>query len=174
MIYGPRARRDHRGRRKGGAHPCRATIPPRPCSRSGSVFVVSGLAFKRGRGALPHVDPRRVPRRALGRDALHQHRTKLAAFAMAIRLLVNALQPLRGHAQFRAAGRTCSSSFRCCPWRSGTSPRSRRATSSACSPIRHLAHGLYAARPAIGIVGGNALSAPEAWSSAMFYAWCTC
>ena len=68
---------------------------------------------------------------------------KLAAFAMAMRLLVNGLFELADQWQamlmFLAIGSIVL----------GNIARSRKATSSACSPIGYLPHGLHAAGPAL-------------------------
>jgi NADH-quinone oxidoreductase subunit N len=138
----------------------------------GLVFIVSGLAFKVGV----------VPFHMWIPDVYHGAPSsvtlfvstgpKLAAFAMAIRLLVNALQPLAGDPIHFPSG-----------WQDmlvilsvlsmGIGNLAAIAQTNikrmlAYSTISHMGFMLLGLLS--GIVGGNALSAAEAWSSAMFYA----
>jgi len=72
MIYGATGTLEITEVARRSARILQADHPSKAVLAFGLVFVVSGLAFQGGRGAVPHVDPGRVPRRALGRDALHQ------------------------------------------------------------------------------------------------------
>ena len=132
----------------------------------GLVFVVAGLAFKLG--AVPfhmwvpdvyHGAPTAV-------TLLIGRRPKLAAFAITIRLLVERRCSALGARLAADAG----AARRRCRWRSATSPRSRRPTSSACSPIRRSRNmGFMLLGLLSGVVDGNRLNRDDAYSAAMFY-----
>jgi NADH-quinone oxidoreductase subunit N len=138
----------------------------------GLVFVVSGLAFKVGV----------VPFHMWIPDVYHGAPSavtlfistgpKLAAFAMAVRLLVNALPSLAGNTPQLPGG-----------WQDmlvilsvlsmGIGNLAAIAQTNikrmlAYSTISHMGFMLLGLLS--GIVGGNTLSAAEAWSAAMFYA----
>jgi len=131
----------------------------------GLVFVVSGLAFKVGV----------VPFHMWIPDVYHGAPSavtlfistgpKLAAFAMAIRLLANALPALAADWQpmlmilsvlSMAIGNLAAIA------------QTNIKRMLAYSTISHMGFMLLGLLS--GVVGGNTLSAPEAWSSAMFYA----
>src|SRR5206468_1913999 len=96
----------------------------------------------------------------------------LAAFAMAIRLLVNALQPLSGDTpQFQSGWQDMLVVLSVLSMAIGNLAaiaQSNIKRMLAYSTISHMGFMLLGLLS--GIVGGNALSAAEAWSSAMFYA----
>jgi NADH-quinone oxidoreductase subunit N len=147
-----------------------------PSSKSvlalGLVFVVSGLAFKVGV----------VPFHMWIPDVYHGAPTavtlfistgpKLAAFAMAIRLLVNGLQPLAGDTpQFQSGWQDMLIILSVLSMAIGNLAaiaQSNIKRMLAYSTISHMGFMLLGLLS--GIVSGNALSATEAWSSAMFYA----
>jgi NADH-quinone oxidoreductase subunit N len=131
----------------------------------GLVFIVSGLAFKVGV----------VPFHMWIPDVYHGAPSavtlfvstgpKLAAFAMAVRLLVNALPSLASDWQPMLVILSVLSM--------GLGNLAAIAQSNikrmlAYSTISHMGFMLLGLLS--GIVGGNTLSAAEAWSSAMFYA----
>ena len=66
----------------------------------GLVFVLAGLAFKISRGAVPHVDARRLRRRAdAGDDVLRHARPRSPRIALTVRVALEALRhrrPTRG------------------------------------------------------------------------------
>ncbi|HTQ76341.1 MAG TPA: NADH-quinone oxidoreductase subunit NuoN [Burkholderiales bacterium] len=138
----------------------------------GLVFIVSGLAFKVGV----------VPFHMWIPDVYHGAPSsvtlfvstgpKLAAFAMAIRLLVNALQPLAGETlQFPSGWQDMLVILSVLSMAIGNLAaiaQSNIKRMLAYSTISHMGFMLLGLLS--GIVGGNALSAAEAWSSAMFYA----
>jgi NADH-quinone oxidoreductase subunit N len=138
----------------------------------GLVFVVSGLAFKLGV----------VPFHMWIPDVYHGAPSpvtlfistgpKLAAFAMAIRLLVNALHPLSGDTpQFQSGWQDMLVVLSVLSMAIGNLAaiaQSNIKRMLAYSTISHMGFMLLGLLS--GIVGGNALSAAEAWSSAMFYA----
>ena len=138
----------------------------------GLVFIVSGLAFKVGV----------VPFHMWIPDVYHGAPSavtlfistgpKLAAFAMAIRLLVNALQPLSGDTpQFPSGWQDMLVVLSLLSMAIGNLAaiaQSNIKRMLAYSTISHMGFMLLGLLS--GIVGGNALSAAEAWSSAMFYA----
>jgi NADH-quinone oxidoreductase subunit N len=147
-----------------------------PSSKSvlalGLVFVVSGLAFKVGV----------VPFHMWIPDVYHGAPSavtlfistgpKLAAFAMAIRLLVNGLEPLAGDPVLFPSGwqdmLVVLSVLSMAIGNLAAIAQSNIKRMLAYSTISHMGFMLLGLLS--GVVGGNALSAPEAWSSAMFYA----
>jgi NADH-quinone oxidoreductase subunit N len=147
-------------------HPSKAVLA------FGLVFVVSGLAFKVGV----------VPFHMWIPDVYHGAPSavtlfistgpKLAAFAMAIRLLVNALQPLSGDTpQFQSGWQDMLIILSVLSMAIGNLAaiaQSNIKRMLAYSTISHMGFMLLGLLS--GIVSGNALSAGEAWSSAMFYA----
>ena len=131
----------------------------------GLVFVVSGLAFKVG--VVPfHMWIPDVYQGAPSAVTLFiSTGPKLAAFAMAVRLLVNALPPLAFQWQpmliilsvlSMAIGNLVAIA------------QTNIKRMLAYSTISHMGFMLLGLLS--GIVGGNSFSAAEAWSSAMFYA----
>src|SRR5207302_531546 len=134
--------------------------------------VVSGLAFKVGVvpfhmwiPAVYHAAPSAV-------TLFISTGPKRAAFAMAIRLLVNALQPLSGDTpQFQSGWQDMLVVLSVLSMAIGNLAaiaQSNIKRMLAYSTISHMGFMLLGLLS--GIVGGNALSAAEAWSSAMFYA----
>jgi NADH-quinone oxidoreductase subunit N len=131
----------------------------------GLVFIVSGLAFKVGV----------VPFHMWIPDVYHGAPSavtlfistgpKLAAFAMAIRLLVNALPALAADWQPMLV---ILSVLSMAIGNLAAIAQSNIKRMLAYSTISHMGFMLLGLLS--GIVGGNTLSAPEAWSSAMFYA----
>jgi NADH-quinone oxidoreductase subunit N len=131
----------------------------------GLVFVVSGLAFKLGV----------VPFHMWIPDVYHGAPSsvtlfvstgpKLAAFAMAIRLLVNALPSLAADWQPMLV---ILSVLSMAIGNLAAIAQSNIKRMLAYSTISHMGFMLLGLLS--GIVNGNALSAAEAWSSAMFYA----
>jgi NADH-quinone oxidoreductase subunit N len=138
----------------------------------GLVFVVSGLAFKVGV----------VPFHMWIPDVYHGAPSavtlfistgpKLAAFAMAMRLLVNALPSLAGDTpQFPSGWQDMLVILSVLSMGLGNLAaiaQSNIKRMLAYSTISHM--GFMLLGLVSGIVGGNALSAHEAWSAAMFYA----
>ena len=138
----------------------------------GLVFVVSGLAFKVGV----------VPFHMWIPDVYHGAPSavtlfistgpKLAAFAMAMRLLVNALPSLSGDTpQFPSGWQDMLVILSVLSMGIGNLAaiaQSNIKRMLAYSTISHMGFMLLGLLS--GIVGGNALSAHEAWSAAMFYA----
>jgi NADH-quinone oxidoreductase subunit N len=138
----------------------------------GLVFIVSGLAFKVGV----------VPFHMWIPDVYHGAPSavtlfistgpKLAAFAMAIRLLVNGLPSLAGSTpQFPSGWQDMLVILSVLSMAIGNLAaiaQSNIKRMLAYSTISHMGFMLLGLLS--GIVGGNALSAAEAWSSAMFYA----
>ena len=165
MIYGATGTLEITGVAKGAARILQSDHPSKIVLAFGLVFVVSGLAFKLGV----------VPCHMWIPDVYHGAPSavtlfistgpKLAAFAMAIRLLVNALPSLAADWQpmliilsvlSMAIGNLAAIA------------QSNIKRMLAYSTISHMGFMLLGLLS--GIVGGNALSAGEAWSSAMFYA----
>jgi len=147
-----------------------------PSSKSvlalGLVFIVSGLAFKVG--AVPfHMWIPDVYHGAPSAVTLFVSTgPKLAAFAMAMRLLVNGLQPLAGDpSQFPSGWQDMLIILSVLSMAIGNLAaiaQSNIKRMLAYSTISHMGFMLLGLLS--GVVGGNALSAPEAWSAAMFYA----
>jgi NADH-quinone oxidoreductase subunit N len=138
----------------------------------GLVFIVSGLAFKVG--AVPfHMWIPDVYHGAPSAVTLFiSTGPKLAAFAMAIRLLVNALPSLAGNTPQFASGwqdmLIILSVLSMAIGNLAAIAQTNIKRMLAYSTISHM--GFMLLGLVSGIVGGNALSAAEAWSSAMFYA----
>ncbi|HET7766907.1 MAG TPA: NADH-quinone oxidoreductase subunit NuoN [Burkholderiales bacterium] len=137
----------------------------------GLVFVVSGLAFKVG--AVPfHMWIPDVYHGAPSAVTLFiSTGPKLAAFAMAVRLLVNALPSLAGDTpQFPSGWQDMLVILSVLSMGIGNLAaiaQSNIKRMLAYSTISHM--GFMLLGLVSGIVGGNALSAHEAWSAAMFY-----
>src|SRR5882672_4613605 len=143
-----------------------------PVLAFGLVFIVSGLAFKVGV----------VPFHMWIPDVYHGAPSavtlfistgpKLAAFAMAMRLLVNALPSLAGNTpQFPSGWQDMLVILSVLSMAIGNLAAIAQTNIKrmlAYSTISHMGFMLLGLLS--GIVGGNALSAAEAWSSAMFYA----
>jgi NADH-quinone oxidoreductase subunit N len=165
MIYGATGTLEITEVAKGAAGILQRDHPSKIVLAFGLVFVVSGLAFKVGV----------VPFHMWIPDVYHGAPSavtlfistgpKLAAFAMAIRLLVNALPSLAADWQpmliilsvlSMAIGNLAAIA------------QTNIKRMLAYSTISHMGFMLLGLLS--GIVGGNALSAGEAWSSAMFYA----
>jgi len=173
MIYGATGTLDITEVARGTARILRGDDPSRKAVLAfGLVFIVSGLAFKVGV----------VPFHMWIPDVYHGAPSavtlfistgpKLAAFAMAIRLLVNALQPLSGDTlQFQSGWQDMLIILSVLSMAIGNLAaiaQSNIKRMLAYSTISHMGFMLLGLLS--GIVGGNALSAAEAWSSAMFYA----
>ena len=165
MIYGATGTLEITEVAKGAARILQSDHPSKIVLAFGLVFVVSGLAFKVGV----------VPFHMWIPDVYHGAPSavtlfistgpKLAAFAMAIRLLVNALPSLAADWQpmliilsvlSMAIGNLAAIA------------QTNIKRMLAYSTISHMGFMLLGLLS--GIVGGNTLSASEAWSSAMFYA----
>jgi NADH-quinone oxidoreductase subunit N len=131
----------------------------------GLVFVVSGLAFKVG--VVPfHMWIPDVYHGAPSAVALFiSTGPKLAAFAMAVRLLVNALPALAGDWQPMLVILAVLSMTLGNLAAIAQSNIKRMLAYSTISHMGFMLLGLLS-----GIVGGNTLSAHDAWSAAMFYA----
>jgi NADH-quinone oxidoreductase subunit N len=165
MIYGATGTLEITEVAKGAARILQSDHPSKIVLAFGLVFVVSGLAFKVG--AVPfHMWIPDVYHGAPSAVTLFiSTGPKLAAFAMAIRLLVNALPSLAADWQpmliilsvlSMAIGNLAAIA------------QSNIKRMLAYSTISHMGFMLLGLLS--GIVDGNALSAGEAWSSAMFYA----
>ncbi len=172
MIYGATGTLEITEVAKGAARILQSDHPSGAVLAFGLVFVVSGLAFKVGV----------VPFHMWIPDVYHGAPTavtlfistgpKLAAFAMAIRLLVNGLQPLAGDTpQFQSGWQDMLIILSVLSMAIGNLAaiaQSNIKRMLAYSTISHMGFMLLGLLS--GIVSGNALSAAEAWSSAMFYA----
>ncbi len=172
MIYGATGTLEITEVAKGAARILQSDQPSGAVLAFGLVFVVSGLAFKVGV----------VPFHMWIPDVYHGAPTavtlfistgpKLAAFAMAIRLLVNGLQPLSGDTpQFQSGWQDMLIILSVLSMAIGNLAaiaQSNIKRMLAYSTISHMGFMLLGLLS--GIVSGNALSAAEAWSSAMFYA----
>ncbi|TMH22247.1 MAG: NADH-quinone oxidoreductase subunit NuoN, partial [Betaproteobacteria bacterium] len=172
MIYGVTGTLEITEVARGAARVLQGDHPSKTVLAFGLVFVVSGLAFKVGV----------VPFHMWIPDVYHGAPSavtlfistgpKLAAFAMAIRLLVNALQPLSGDTpQFPSGWQDMLVVLSLLSMAIGNLAaiaQSNIKRMLAYSTISHMGFMLLGLLS--GIVGGNALSAAEAWSSAMFYA----
>ena len=125
-LWRDRLARTGRDRQVGGDAGCgtdRAAVRPRVPDRRRRLQV--------RRRAVPHVGAGRLSRRADARDACSWDPRRRSPRSR----LPSGCWP-KGWADCTRAGRTCWSWSRCCRWRSATSSRSRRPTSSACSRIR--------------------------------------
>ncbi len=172
MIYGATGTLEITEVAKGAARILQGDQPSGAVLAFGLVFVVSGLAFKVGV----------VPFHMWIPDVYHGAPSavtlfistgpKLAAFAMAIRLLVNGLQPLSGDTpQFQSGWQDMLIILSVLSMAIGNLAaiaQSNIKRMLAYSTISHMGFMLLGLLS--GIVSGNALSAAEAWSSAMFYA----
>ena len=172
MIYGATGTLEITEVARGVARILQSDHPSKVVLAFGLVFVVSGLAFKVGV----------VPFHMWIPDVYHGAPTavtlfistgpKLAAFAMAIRLLVNGLQPLSGDTpQFQSGWQDMLVVLSVLSMAIGNLAaiaQSNIKRMLAYSTISHMGFMLLGLLS--GIVGGNALSAADAWSSAMFYA----
>jgi NADH-quinone oxidoreductase subunit N len=172
MIYGATGTLEITEVARGAARILRSDDPSKAVLAFGLVFIVSGLAFKVGV----------VPFHMWIPDVYHGAPSavtlfistgpKLAAFAMAIRLLVNALQPLSGDTpQFQSGWQDMLVILSVLSMAIGNLAaiaQSNIKRMLAYSTISHMGFMLLGLLS--GIVGGNAFSAAEAWSSAMFYA----
>ncbi|HEX9193746.1 MAG TPA: NADH-quinone oxidoreductase subunit NuoN [Burkholderiales bacterium] len=172
MIYGATGTLEIPEVAKGAARILLNDHPSKPVLAFGLVFVVSGLAFKVG--VVPfhmwipdvyHGAPSSV-------TLLISTGPKLAAFAMAIRLLVNGLPSLAGDtAQFQSGWQDMLIILSVLSMGIGNLAAIAQANIKrmlAYSTISHMGFMLLGLLS--GIVGGNELSAADAWSAAMFYA----
>lgn len=165
MVYGATGTLQIGEVAKGVARILQADHPSKAVLAFGLVFIVSGLAFKVGV----------VPFHMWIPDVYHGAPSavtlfistgpKLAAFAMAIRLLVNALPLLAADWQPMLV---ILSVLSMAIGNLAAIAQTNIKRMLAYSTISHMGFMLLGLLS--GIVGGNALSAAEAWSSAMFYA----
>jgi NADH-quinone oxidoreductase subunit N len=165
MIYGATGTLEITEVAKGAAHILQSDHPSKIVLAFGLVFVVSGLAFKVGV----------VPFHMWIPDVYHGAPSavtlfistgpKLAAFAMAIRLLVNALPSLAADWQPMLV---ILSVLSMAIGNLAAIAQTNIKRMLAYSTISHMGFMLLGLLS--GIVGGNTLSGGEAWSSAMFYA----
>ncbi len=157
MIYGATGTLQITEVARGTARILQSDHPSKAVLAFGLVFVVSGLAFKVGV----------VPFHMWIPDVYHG-----APSAVAIRLLVNALQPLSGDTpQFPSGWQDMLIVLSVLSMAIGNLAaiaQSNIKRMLAYSTISHMGFMLLGLLS--GIVSGNALSAGEAWSSAMFYA----
>ena len=172
MIYGATGTLQIADVAKATAGILQGNQPSKMVLAFGLVFVVSGLAFKVGV----------VPFHMWIPDVYHGAPSavtlfistgpKLAAFAMAVRLLVNALQPLSGETlQFPSGWQDMLVILSVLSMGIGNLAAIAQTNIKrmlAYSTISHMGFMLLGLLS--GIVGGNAFSAHEAWSAAMFYA----
>jgi len=130
----------------------------------GLVFVVAGLAFKLGVVPFHMWIPDVYDGAPNAMTLLIGTAPKLAAFAMAMRLLVNGLAELAVDWQqmllLMAVASMALGNFAAI----AQSNIKRMLAYSTISHMGFMLLGLLA-----GVVGGNLLSAPNAWSAAMFY-----
>jgi NADH-quinone oxidoreductase subunit N len=172
MIYGATGTLELSEVARGAARILRSDDPSKLVLAFGLVFVVSGVAFKVG--AVPfHMWIPDVYHGAPSAVTLFiSTGPKLAAFAMAIRLLVNGLHPLAGDTpQFPSGWQdmlVILSVLSMAVGNLAAIAQSNIKRMLAYSTISHMGFMLLGLLS--GIVSGNALSAAEAWSSAMFYA----
>ena len=172
MIYGATGTLELAEVARGAARILRSDDPSKLVLAFGLVFVVSGVAFKVG--AVPfHMWIPDVYHGAPSAVTLFiSTGPKLAAFAMAIRLLVNGLHPLAGDTpQFPSGWQdmlVILSVLSMAVGNLAAIAQSNIKRMLAYSTISHMGFMLLGLLS--GIVSGNALSAAEAWSSAMFYA----
>jgi NADH-quinone oxidoreductase subunit N len=173
MIYGATGTLQIREVADGAVRVLQSDAPAKAAVLAfGLVFIVSGLAFKVGV----------VPFHMWIPDVYHGAPSavtlfiatgpKLAAFAMAIRLLVNALPSLSGNTpQFPSGWQDMLVILSVLSMTIGNLAaiaQSNIKRMLAYSTISHMGFMLLGLLS--GVVGGNVLSAAEAWSSAMFYA----
>jgi len=165
MIYGATGTLQIAEVAKAAAGILQGVQPSKAMLAFGLVFVVSGLAFKVGV----------VPFHMWIPDVYHGSPSavalfistgpKLAAFAMAVRLLLNALPALAVDWQPMLV---ILSVLSMAIGNLAAIAQTNIKRMLAYSTISHMGFMLLGLLS--GIVGGNMLSAPEAWSSAMFYA----
>jgi NADH-quinone oxidoreductase subunit N len=165
MIYGATGTLQIGEVAQAAARILQGQAPPKAVLAFGLVFIVSGLAFKVGV----------VPFHMWIPDVYHGAPSavtlflstgpKLAAFAMAIRLLVNALPVLAADWQPMLV---ILSVLSMAIGNLAAIAQTNIKRMLAYSTISHMGFMLLGLLS--GVVGGNTLSAPEAWSSAMFYA----
>jgi len=165
MIYGATGTLEITEVAKRAARILQADQPSKAVLAFGLVFVVSGLAFKVGV----------VPFHMWIPDVYHGAPSavtlfvgsgpKLAAFAMAMRLLVNGLPALAADWQPMLV---ILSVLSMAIGNLAAIAQSNIKRMLAYSTISHMGFMLLGLLS--GVVGGNMLSAADAWSSAMFYA----
>jgi len=172
MIYGATGTLEITEAARGATRILQGDHPSKAVLAFGLVFVVAGLAFKVGV----------VPFHMWIPDVYHGAPSavtlfiasgpKLAAFAMAIRLLVNGLQPLAGDTpQFPSGWQDMLIILSVLSMAIGNLAAIAQTNIKrmlAYSTISHMGFMLLGLLS--GVVGGNTLSAADAWSSAMFYA----
>jgi NADH-quinone oxidoreductase subunit N len=165
MIYGATGTLHIREVASATARVLQGDQPSKAVLVFGLVFVVSGLAFKVG--AVPfHMWIPDVYHGAPSAVTLFiSTGPKLAAFAMAVRLLVNALPALAADWQPMLVILSVASMAIGNLAAIAQTNIKRMLAYSTISHMGFMLLGLLS-----GIVGGNTLSAAEAWSSAMFYA----
>jgi len=165
MIYGATGTLHIREVASATARVLQGDQPSKAVLVFGLVFVVSGLAFKVG--AVPfHMWIPDVYHGAPSAVTLFiSTGPKLAAFAMAVRLLVNALPALAADWQPMLVILSVASMAIGNLAAIAQTNIKRMLAYSTISHMGFMLLGLLS-----GIVGGNTLSAAESWSAAMFYA----
>jgi NADH-quinone oxidoreductase subunit N len=148
------------------------TASARPVLAFGLVFVVAGLAFKLGVVPFHMWIPDVYDGAPSAVTLFIGSGPKLAAFAMAIRLLVGALQPLSGDTpQFPSGWQDMLIILSVLSMAIGNLAAIAQTSIKrmlAYSTISHMGFMLLGLLS--GVITGNMLSATDAWSSAMFYA----
>jgi NADH-quinone oxidoreductase subunit N len=148
------------------------TPSSKPVLAFGLVFVVAGLAFKLGVVPFHMWIPDVYDGAPSSVTLLIGSGPKLAAFAMAMRLLVGALQPLSGDtAQLQSGWQDMLIILSVLSMAVGNLAAIAQTNIKrmlAYSTISHMGFMLLGLLS--GVVAGNTLSATDAWSSAMFYA----
>ena len=143
----------------------------RPVLAFGLVFVVSGLAFKLGVVPFHMWIPDVYDGAPSAVTLFIGSGPKLAAFAMAMRLLVGALQPLSGDtAQVQSGWQDMLIILSVLSMAIGNLAAIAQTNIKrmlAYSTISHMGFMLLGLLS--GVIAGNTLSATDAWSSAMFY-----
>jgi len=139
-------------------------IPMRPLLVFGLVFVVAGVAFKVGAAPFHMWIPDVYHGAPTPMTLIIGSGPKLAAFAMAIRLLVNGLFNLAGEWQQMLAVMALLS---IAIGNITAIAQSNLKRMLAYSTIAHMGFMLLGLMS--GVVGGNSLSAAEAYSTALFY-----
>jgi len=170
MIYGATGSLQIGDVAKAAARLLQGEQPSKAVLAFGLVFVVFGSRLQGRRGAVPHVDPGRLPRLPSAVALFISTGPKLAAFAMAVRLLVNGA----ARARFRLATHARDPVGAVDGDRQ---PRRHRAEQHQAHArlLDHLAHGLHAARPALGRGGRkHALGAGGVERGDVLTRWSTC
>lgn len=138
----------------------------------GLVFIVSGVAFKLGVVPFHMWIPDVYDGAPSAVTLFIGSGPKLAAFAMAMRLLVGALQPLSGDTtQFQSGWQDMLIILSVLSMAIGNLAAIAQTNIKRMLAYSTIAHmGFMLLGLLAGVVSGNTLSAADAWSSAMFYA----